>query len=82
MIIKKYNKELDFEYEENENGQLISPCCKKPMSLWQTQYVDLRWDWDAEKKEYIKSQGEDAEKPKCGICGATLSWDYALLAGY
>ena len=50
--------------------------------VYQTQYDDLRWDWDSDAGEYKKNDGGDADKPKCGMCEATLPWDYAMILGY
>ncbi|MCB4791252.1 MAG: hypothetical protein LHV68_05130 [Elusimicrobia bacterium] len=69
--------------QKDKQGRYICPACNKPMnSVIQTMYDDITWTWDIKTKQYVKSQGGDAEDPKCGECYAKIDQQYADELGY
>lgn len=69
--------------KKDKQGKYICPGCVKPMnSVAQTMYDDIRWSWDEKSHCYIKTQGGDADAPKCGECGTEIDQEYADVLGY
>lgn len=65
----------EYELARKEGRQPNCIYCSKPLTIIQTQYVDLTWKWSEEEKRYKKFESGEAEKPYCADCGVH-DWDF------
>ncbi len=66
----------EYRLAKKEKRQPRCVHCGQPLDeIRQTQYVDVRWRWDAEAGGYRKDDSDgDADPPFCFYCGVR-DWD-------
>lgn len=67
----------EMKLAKQEGRQPVCVHCSEPLEcIRQYQDFDIYWDWDKEKKAYIKTTDSgSADKPCCTNC-ETKDWDY------
>lgn len=88
FIDEDIQKELAFYEEEDDefsytlDGKAVCPNCYRPIELvFETQYTDLSWKWNAEEKQYIKSHDTgDSDGKKCPDCDGRIEDEQEVFA--
>ena len=69
-ILEEFNK------AKAEKRQPNCPFCGEPLTVCQTQFEQIRWEWNEDVRQFIKTDGDgDADKPFCVNC-ETQAWDF------
>lgn len=64
-----FYKGTDEQFAFHLNGKVICPHCFTPMEqVIETQYDDISWHWNEEKKTYEKYNAGASDGKKCSIC--------------